>query len=72
LCEQLAIHFNAEWCPEFAREYLSTHGMNYQFEDLLTIAKGQIDLEERTSAKFANKKYQHPSSLYLLTPICTL
>jgi NadR type nicotinamide-nucleotide adenylyltransferase len=56
LCEQLAIHFNSAWCPEFAREYLSDHGMNYKFEDLLTIAKGQIDLEEKLSAKSQNQK----------------
>ena len=33
--------------PEFAREYLEKHGTDYTYEDLLTIAKGQIDLEEQ-------------------------
>lgn len=46
LCELLAQHFNTEWCPEFAREYLLTNGSNYNFDDLLTIAKGQVALEE--------------------------
>ena len=46
LCEQLAEHYNTLWVPEFAREYLLEHGMNYTSEDLLTIAKGQIELEE--------------------------
>ena len=46
LCEQLASHYRASWCPEFAREYLLNHGMNYSFDDLLTIAKGQIAMEE--------------------------
>jgi len=46
LCEQLASHFKTNWCREYAREYLLRHGMNYEFEDLLTIAKGQIKLEE--------------------------
>ena len=46
LCELLAQHYNSVWCPEFAREYLLTYGMNYTYDDLLTIAKGQIALEE--------------------------
>jgi NadR type nicotinamide-nucleotide adenylyltransferase len=46
LCEMLAGHFDTLWCPEFAREYLLTNGRNYDFDDLLTIAKGQLALEE--------------------------
>lgn len=46
LCKQLAEHFNTLWCPEYAREFLLKHGMNYSFDDLLTIAKGQIALED--------------------------
>jgi len=47
LCEKLAEHYNTLWCPEYAREYLTIHGMNYTYEDLLTIAKGQIELENK-------------------------
>ena len=47
LCEQLAKHFNTLWCPEYAREYLLKHGMDYTYDDLLTVAKGQVDLEEK-------------------------
>ncbi len=47
LCQQLAVHFKTQWCPEFARAYLTEHGMNYNFDDLLTIARGQVDLEEK-------------------------
>jgi NadR type nicotinamide-nucleotide adenylyltransferase len=46
LCEQLAQHYQTQWCPEFAREYLLTNGTDYTFDDLQTIAKGQLDLEE--------------------------
>jgi NadR type nicotinamide-nucleotide adenylyltransferase len=46
LCEQLAQYYDALWCPEFAREYLLTNGMNYSYNDLLTIAKGQLAMEE--------------------------
>lgn len=47
LCERLAQHYNALWCPEYAREYLLVHGMKYTYDDLLTIAKGQVEQEER-------------------------
>jgi NadR type nicotinamide-nucleotide adenylyltransferase len=46
LCQQLAQHYETTWCPEFAREYLLTNGSNYEFDDLLTIAKGQLALED--------------------------
>lgn len=51
LCIQLAEHYQTLWCPEYAREYLEEHGMNYTYDDLLSIAKGQIELEEVTSCK---------------------
>lgn len=47
LCEQLADHYNTNWCPEYARQYLLEHGTNYSFDDLLTIAKGQLMLEDQ-------------------------
>ena len=47
LCTQLAQHYSTLWCPEYAREYLTIHGMNYTYEDLLRIATGQIELEEK-------------------------
>jgi nicotinamide riboside kinase len=46
LCKQLAAHYNTLWVPEYAREYLEKNGKDYAYENLLTIAKGQIDLEE--------------------------
>lgn len=46
LCEELSQYFNASWCPEFAREYLITNGMDYDFDDLLSIARGQLALED--------------------------
>ena len=47
LCQQLATYFKTQWCPEFARAYLTEYGMDYNFDNLLTIAKGQVDLEEK-------------------------
>jgi nicotinamide riboside kinase len=47
LCDLLAKHFNTTWVPEFAREYLLTNGKAYAYTDLLTIAKGQLALEDK-------------------------
>jgi NadR type nicotinamide-nucleotide adenylyltransferase len=46
LCKQLAEHFETTWCPEYAREFLLSNGKNYDYDDLLTIAKGQLTLED--------------------------
>jgi NadR type nicotinamide-nucleotide adenylyltransferase len=45
LCEALARHYGVSWVPEYAREYLLQHGSDYRVEDLLRIARGQLDLE---------------------------
>jgi NadR type nicotinamide-nucleotide adenylyltransferase len=51
LSEQLAQHYETMWCPEFAREYLHTNSINYEFDDLLTIARGQLTLEDEYTSK---------------------
>jgi NadR type nicotinamide-nucleotide adenylyltransferase len=64
LCEELAQHFDSPWCPEFAREYLLTYGTDYQYEDLLTIAKGQLAMEDEYTivAEQQWKTEQNPST----------
>ena len=46
LCEALANHYNTNWCPEYARQFLTEQGTAYHYEDLLTIAKGQLAGED--------------------------
>ncbi|MEO5890598.1 MAG: AAA family ATPase [Ferruginibacter sp.] len=46
LCEQLAIHYKTLWVNEYARKYLLQNGMQYSFDDLLIMAKGQLALED--------------------------
>lgn len=46
LCKELAAHYNTVWVKEYAREYLLKNGTNYSFENLLDIAKGQVENEE--------------------------
>lgn len=55
LSQLLAAHYHTEWCPEYAREYLLKNGTNYTYDDLLTIAKGQIELEEKTIQTIISK-----------------
>lgn len=50
LCEGLAAHYHTEWVREYAREYLLTHGTAYSYDDLSTIAKGQLALEDAGAA----------------------
>jgi NadR type nicotinamide-nucleotide adenylyltransferase len=57
LCEQLAAHYKTIWCPEYAREYLLKHGTAYSFDDLLTIAKGQLSLEDRFVSAMVNGQW---------------
>lgn len=47
LCAQLAKYYQTLWCSEFAREYLLIHEKNYTYNDLLIIAKGQLEMEEK-------------------------
>lgn len=49
LCKNLAAHYNSLWVPEYAREYLEKNGTKYHYENLLDIAKGQIELEEKVA-----------------------
>jgi NadR type nicotinamide-nucleotide adenylyltransferase len=42
LSEQLAVHYNTVWIPEYAREYVEKLQRSYVFEDLEIIARNQI------------------------------
>src|SRR5688500_18245254 len=46
LSEYLAKKFNTVWVKEFARTYIESLGRPYTPEDLLTIARGQLSLED--------------------------
>ncbi len=67
LCEQLAQYYNTIWCPEFAREYLLSHGTKYNYDDLFTIAKGQLDLEDHLAKKLNNPQSTNHSLLFIDT-----
>ncbi|WP_201554353.1 AAA family ATPase [Psychrobacter sp. 72-O-c] len=51
LCRDLAAHFDSHWVPEYMRTYLQEKWDSEQktctWDDLLPIAQGQIDLENK-------------------------
>jgi len=51
LSAQLAAHYQTLWVPEYARQYLEELPRPYEQHDLLTIAKGQLALEDELAAK---------------------
>lgn len=46
LCKHLAEYYHTVWVKEYAREYLEKINREYEYDDLLHIAKEQILLEE--------------------------
>lgn len=48
---QLAELYETAYVPEYARQYLDQNGMKYTYEDVLKMAKGQIELEQQTLAR---------------------
>ena len=69
LCAQLAAHYKTSWCPEYARAYLLKNGTDYHFDDLATIAKGQLALEDDyiKTLEITNNKTQTPLPLFIDT-----
>tara|TARA_B110000211_G_C13980235_1_gene509028 strand:+ start:314 stop:826 length:513 start_codon:yes stop_codon:yes gene_type:complete len=45
LCTQLSEHFKCAHLPEYARLYLEENGSEYTYDDVLLMAKGQIESE---------------------------
>lgn len=46
LSKKLARHYNTEWVPEFARQYIDQLGRPYEEKDLVDIAQGQLEQED--------------------------
>ena len=68
LCESLAQYFTMQWCPEFARDYLLTNGMKYNFDDLLKIAKRQLAQEDEYAALVDSQWKEVKSHILLVDP----
>jgi|SRR5450432_271177 len=70
LCEQLAMHFNTMWVPEFARKYLIEIGRSYNYNDLITIAKGQLDEEDSIAASLNAPVLFIDTDMYVMKVWC--
>lgn len=47
LAAELADYYHTAWTPEYAREYLEKYGPEYQLDDIVKIAMGQLAAEEK-------------------------
>ncbi|MEJ7738872.1 MAG: ATP-binding protein [Chitinophagaceae bacterium] len=70
LCSQLANYYETVWVPEFAREFLLANGMNYSYDDLLTIAKGQLTLEDNIARDLTNDLLIIDTDMYVMKVWC--
>ena len=70
LCEQLAGHYETRWVPEYAREYLLKNGTQYSYEDLLTIAKNQIRIEDEYAAAMQSGLLFIDTDMYVMKVWC--
>ncbi|MEO9966613.1 MAG: ATP-binding protein [Reichenbachiella sp.] len=61
LSRQLSEYFEQPWLPEYARTYLSQLDRPYQQEDLLEIAKGQIECENTLLGENHNQVFMDTS-----------
>ena len=68
LCAQLADHYKTGWVKEYAREYLLTNGTEYNYENLLEIAQGQLVLEH-AAVKLAEGRLRSYSDKTIATSI---
>ena len=73
LCDALSKHYQTIWCEEYAREYLSKNGTAYTYENLLTIAEGQIANEEHATKKATQENKSHliiDTDMYVMKVWC--
>lgn len=65
LSKFLAEHFKTEWVPEYARAYIDNLRRPYNQNDLLTIAHGQLRIEDEY-ARDANTVLFCDTNLYVI------
>jgi NadR type nicotinamide-nucleotide adenylyltransferase len=65
LSAELASFYETVWVREFAREYIGNLDRPYNEPDLLTIARGQIQLEDQVE-RSANKLLICDTNLYVI------
>ena len=66
LCSQLAAYYKTSCVPEYAREFLEKNGTDYSYNDLLTIAKGQISLEKHIEDNISGIRAMQTSNILFI------
>lgn len=66
LTKQLAEHFQCDWVPECARQYIDQLDRPYEKTDLLEIAKGQLHLEDEAVSKTAGNLLFYDTNLIVI------
>ncbi len=70
LCEQLALYYQTEWVPEFARNYLLEIRRPYTYEDLSFIARGQLKSEDQISSTLNKPILFVDTDMYVMKVWC--
>jgi NadR type nicotinamide-nucleotide adenylyltransferase len=70
LCKALADHYHTSWCEEYARQYLEKNGKGYTYDDLLRIAKGQLELEDKEISEASHDLYFIDTNMYVMQVWC--
>lgn len=70
LSAALAGHYQCSWVPEFAREYLLNLGRHYNYDDLLIIARGQLQAEDKMAEQAGKGFLFIDTDMYVMKVWC--
>jgi NadR type nicotinamide-nucleotide adenylyltransferase len=70
LSQQLAEHYDTVWVPEYARQFLLERGPRYNYDDLLFIAKSQLELEDKIVPFARNGLLFIDTNMYVMEVWC--
>ncbi len=69
LAQTLAEHFNTEWVPEYAREYVENLKAPYTFDDICCIACKQIEQEKAFENSVSTDKFVFFDTELIITKV---
>jgi nicotinamide riboside kinase len=58
------------WVPEYARQFLLENGPRYTYDDLLFVAKGQLELEDKITPFARNGLLFIDTNMYVMKVWC--
>jgi NadR type nicotinamide-nucleotide adenylyltransferase len=70
LSQQLAEHYDTVWVQEYARQFLLENGRRYTYDDLLLIAKRQLELEDKITPFARNGLLFIDTNMYVMKVWC--